>query len=72
MPYYEQEPQPVLETSKHKPYLERKIANDRTVHNNNPDRVMFDKTIREAHLILIAISDSHNLQNTSTGKFRNK
>jgi hypothetical protein len=62
----------VFETSNYKPYLERNIANDRTVHNNRPDRVMFDKTIREAHLILVAIPDSHNLQNTTTEKFRNK
>jgi hypothetical protein len=49
MPYYEQEPQSVFESSDHKPYLDRIIANDRTVHNSRPDSVMLDKTIKDAH-----------------------
>jgi hypothetical protein len=39
----------------------RSITTDRTVHNDRPDRVMLDKTIKEAYLIELAIPDSHNL-----------
>jgi len=38
------------------------------MHNNIPNTVMLDKTIKEAHIIFAAIPDSHKLHNTITEK----
>jgi len=70
MLYYKYEPQSVLENSNYKLYYDRSIIIDRTVHNRRPDTVMFDKTIKEAHLIDVAIPSIHNLHSTITEKLQ--
>jgi len=35
-------------------YSDRSITSDQTVHNNRPDVVTFDKTIKEAYLVAIS------------------
>jgi hypothetical protein len=44
----------------------RSITTDRTVHNKRQDRVMLDKTIKEAYLYLFDVSvyNGHNLYST--------
>jgi hypothetical protein len=54
----------VVENPIYKPCRERSIITDRTIHNNKPDIVLLDETIKEAHLIDVAILDSHNLYST--------
>ena len=44
----------------------RSIIIDRTLHNNRPDVVIFDKTIKETYLIDATILNSHNLHSTIT------
>jgi hypothetical protein len=66
MPYYKYEPQSVVENSSYKPCRERSIITDQTIHNNKPDIVLLDETIKEAYLIDVAIPDSHNLYSTIT------
>ena len=43
---------------------------DRTVHNNRPDIVTLDKTVKAAQLVYAAIANSHNLRSTITEKFQ--
>jgi hypothetical protein len=50
MPYYKYEPQSVLENSELYTVLWKVHNNWSTVHNNRPDTVMFDKTIKQAYL----------------------
>ena len=50
-PYYKCEPYCARELSKM--YSDRSITTDQTVHNNRPDVVTLDKTIKEAYLIAI-------------------
>jgi hypothetical protein len=45
----------VLENSYITLYHDRFIKTDRAVHNNKPDRVMLDKTVKDAYLIDAAI-----------------
>jgi len=35
-------------------YSDRSITSDQTVHNNRPDVVTFDKTIKEAYSIAVS------------------
>jgi hypothetical protein len=65
-PYYKYDPQSVLENSNYKLYYDMSIITLRTIHNNRPDIVIVDKTIKEAHLIDIAIPNSHSLHSTIT------
>jgi len=37
------------------------ITTDRTIYNNRPDIVMFDKTIKAAHSVDVAIPNNYNL-----------
>jgi hypothetical protein len=60
----------VLENCSYKLYYDRPIISDRTVHNNRPDRVIRDKTIKEAYLIDVAIPNSHDLICTVTKKLQ--
>jgi hypothetical protein len=46
------------------------IISDRTTHNNRPDIVTLDKTIKEAHFIYVAIPSSHSLHSTITEKLQ--
>jgi hypothetical protein len=54
----------------YKLYYNRSIITNQTIHNNRPDKVMFDKTIKEAYLIDVAIPKSHNLHSTITKKLQ--
>jgi hypothetical protein len=54
----------------HKLYCDRSITNDGTVQNSRPDRVVFDKAIKEAYLIHVTMPNSHNLHSTTTEKFQ--
>jgi hypothetical protein len=46
------------------------IIIDQTNHNNKPDIVLLDETIKEEYLIDVAIPDSHNLYNTNTERLQ--
>jgi len=48
---YKCEPQSVSENSRYKPSYDRPIITDRSIDNNRPDVVVFDKTVKEAYLI---------------------
>jgi hypothetical protein len=67
-PYYEYEPQVVLENDKYKLYLDLNLVTDKTVHFNRPDITLADKTNKEAALIGIAIPLTLSLQATITDK----
>jgi len=49
----------------HKLYYDRFIITDQNVHNNRPDTIMFDKTIKQ---IDAATPNSHILNSTLTEK----
>jgi hypothetical protein len=70
MLHYKYEPQSVLENSHYKLYYGRFIITDRTIHNNRPDIVILDKTIKEACLMDGAIFNSHNLHSIITEKLQ--
>jgi hypothetical protein len=48
----------------------RSIIYDRTIHNNRPDVIIFDKTIKETYLIDATVLNSHNLHSTITEKLQ--
>jgi hypothetical protein len=56
----------VVENSRYKSCREGSLITDPTIHNNQPDIVLLDETIKETYLIAGAIPDSHNLHNTIT------
>ena len=60
----------MLENSNYKLYNDRPIITDRSIHNNRLDIVLLDKTIKEAYLIDVAISNSHNIHSTITEKLQ--
>jgi hypothetical protein len=70
MPYYEYEPHSVSEDSQlyTVQYYDSYTITDRTVHNNRPQIVIFDITIKQADLIDAATPNSHNLHSTLTEK----
>jgi hypothetical protein len=70
IPYYKYKPQSVLENSSCKLYCDRPIITARTIHNNRPNIVILEKTIKEAYLLDVAIPNSHNLQSTITEKLQ--
>jgi hypothetical protein len=51
-------------------YHDRSVITDRTIHNNSPDRVIFDKTIKEAHSIDAAIPNRHSHHSTVNEKLQ--
>ena len=59
--YSKDEPQYVLENSHNKLYYDRSITTDQTAHNDRPDIVMLDKTIKEAYLTDVTIPNSYDL-----------
>jgi hypothetical protein len=67
---YKCEPQPVLEKSNYKPYHDRSIITDRTIHKNRPDIVILDKTTKQAYLIYAAILKRDNLHSTISAKLQ--
>ncbi|KAL0820165.1 hypothetical protein ABMA28_006098 [Loxostege sticticalis] len=62
--YYKYVPSTILENQTHKLYFDRAILTDKTTHYNRPDIIIIDKINRTAHLIDIAIPNTHNLQTT--------
>ena len=46
-------------------YNDKSIITDRTIHDNRPGRIMFDKTIKATHSVDVAISNSHSLHSTN-------
>jgi hypothetical protein len=68
-PYYKYEPQDVLENN-YKPYRDRGLLTDKTIHFNGPDMTLVDKTNKDSALIGIEIPLTHNLQATITEKQR--
>lgn len=63
---YKFEPQSLLEQSNCKPHCDRSSITDQTAHNNRPQIVTLDKTIKAAYSVDVAISNSHSLHNTVT------
>jgi len=49
---------------------DRSTVIDRTIHNNRPDIVILEKTIKEAYFIDVAILNSQNLHSTITEKLQ--
>jgi len=43
---------------------------DRTIHNNRQDKVVLNKTIKEAYSVDVAVPNSHNLHSTITEKLQ--
>jgi hypothetical protein len=60
----------VLLNCSHKLYLTRAITTYRTIHNNIPNIVTLDKTIKEETLIDVTVANSHNLHSTITEKLQ--
>jgi hypothetical protein len=70
MPYYKYEPQSIIGNSNYNLYYRRSIITDRTIHNNRPDIIILDNTIKEAYLIDVALPNSHNLHSIITEKLQ--
>jgi hypothetical protein len=66
MPYYRYEPQSMLENSSYKLCYDRYVITDRTSHNNRPDVVVRDKTVREAYWVDVSVPNNHSLLSTVT------
>jgi len=49
-------------------YYGRSILTDGTIHNNRPDIIILDSTIKEAYLRDAAIANSHNIHISITEK----
>ena len=43
---------------------------DRTIHNNRQDKVVLNKTIKEAYSVDVAVPNSHYLHSIATGKLQ--
>jgi hypothetical protein len=56
----------VAENCNCKLYCDRSVITHRTIHNNRPEIVILDKTIKEAYLIDVAIANGQNLHSTIT------
>ena len=67
-PYYQYNPEAVLENENHRLYWDRSIITDKTIPANRPDIVWIDKVKQETWLIDIAIPNSNNLQSTIVSK----
>ena len=59
--YYKYESQPVSENSYYDLFCDSTIRTDLTVQNNRPDRVLLDRTIKEAYFTDIAIPKCRSL-----------
>ena len=59
----------MLENSHSKLYYNR-FTTDQTVHNNRPDIVMVDETIKEAYLIDVTIPISFGLYSNTIEKLQ--
>lgn len=60
----------LLESPSYNLHYARSIIIDRIIHNNRPDVVIFDKTIKETYLIDTTVLNSHNLHSTVTEKLQ--
>lgn len=69
-PYYTYKPQVITENDGYRIYWDRTIHTDKTVANNRPDIVVWDKRVRQVQLIDIAIPYAHNMQRTYYEKIR--
>jgi hypothetical protein len=49
-------------------YYDRSIITEGTIHNNRPDIIIIDKTIKEAYVTDVTIPNSHNRHSTITEK----
>lgn len=67
-PYYNYNPEVVLENKRYKLYFDRAIHTDKTIHYNRPDITVLDKHNKTSYLIDIAVPNSHNLQSTIAEK----
>ena len=67
-PYYEYQPQNVLENENWLMLWDRTILTDQTVEANRPDIVLKDKSKRKVWLIDVAIPNNNNLQDKHTEK----
>src|SRR5215510_13345010 len=68
-PYYKYEPPSVLQNFSYKLYYDQTIILDQTTHNSRQDTIILDKSIIEAHLIHVAIPNTHNFHTIITKKF---
>jgi hypothetical protein len=59
MPYYISNT--ILENETIKPYWDRSLITDKTIHNNRPDITLIDKLSKTVYFIDIAIPNNHNL-----------
>jgi hypothetical protein len=60
----------VSENSYYDLYCDRSIRTDLTLQNKRPDRILLDRTIKEAYLIDVAIPKSHSLYSTIIEKLQ--
>ena len=60
----------VLENPTHNLQYARSIIIDRIIHNNRPNVLIFNKTIKETYSIDATVLNSHNLRSTVTEKFQ--
>ncbi|XP_064076354.1 uncharacterized protein LOC135194637 [Vanessa tameamea] len=67
-PYYEYQPNPVLENEEIKIYYDRAILTDKTIHYNRPDITLVNKSSKIAYLIDVSVPNTHNLLKTITEK----
>lgn len=69
-PYYNYNPQHVLDNATHKLYFDRTIITDHTIYNNRPDITLVDKQNRHTYIIDIAVPNTNNIQTTIAEKIR--
>ena len=70
MPFYNYEPQSMLENSGYKLYCDGSIITGRTIHTISKYLVLLYKTIKKACLIDVAIRNIHNLHCIITEKLQ--
>jgi hypothetical protein len=61
----------MLENSSYKLYYYRSNIIDQSIHNNRLDMIICDKTVKEAYLLDVAVSNIYNFHSTITEKLQN-
>jgi hypothetical protein len=67
-PHYSYTPESCLENDSYKLYFDRTILTDIHIKHNRPDIIILNKQQKQAHLLDIAVPNSHNITQTYNTK----
>jgi galactitol-specific phosphotransferase system IIB component len=67
-PHYSYTPESCLENDNYKLYFDRTVVTDIHIKHNRPDIIILNKQQKQAYLLDIAVSNSHNITQTYNTK----